>query len=196
MGSLANSAGTFLSSDAGQSMAFDVLGTGLNVAGSLMGGSEDAAAYRYQAGLYREAATNARIAGNLNEGLEKGKVTRQVAEQQVAYAANGIEAGSGSDVRVQQATQLAGDLDAAILHYNTMREAFGYDTQADLALRAAKNAKTKGKLGALGSLLSGASSLSSKWSTFKQSGAMGGGSGTPSIPTSGKITDPWGGAGA
>lgn len=201
MGDLASGVGSLLggtgSGSSMLSMGLDVLGTGLSVAGGLKGASEDAAAYRHRAMLAREGADQTLIAGNIAEGNKKAETTRRVQEQDVAYAANGLERGSGTPGRVMAATQMAGDIDAAMMHYDAMREAFGLDMEADLYEKAAKNAKKKGKYDALGSLLSGASSLAGKWSTFKQSGAIGGGGASGgSLPGSGKITDPWGGVGA
>jgi hypothetical protein len=154
-------------------MIFDVLGTGLNIFSSLKSGSAKSKEAKYRAQLAEEGANATRLAGNVEEGNLKAQYTRRIAEQTTAYAANGIDVASPVVGRVHDATQLAGDLDAAVLHYNAAREAYGLDTEAALYRKAAKNAKTTGFLNAATSLLSGASSLSGKWGAFQQSGALG-----------------------
>ncbi len=171
MGGLAAGAGALLGGGAGSSMLLQGLSTGLSAGGSIIGGNEDAAALRYKAGLYEEGADATRIAGNINEGQRKAETTRKVGDQKAAFAANGLDASSRVIDNVTDATQFAGDMDAAILHYNTTREAFGQDTSAAMYRSAAKSAKTAGVLGAVGSLIGGASGLSSKWNAFKDSGA-------------------------
>lgn len=148
--------------------------TGLGVANDLMEGKATAAMYKYKAELAKKNATAALIAGQSEEGAAKAKTTRTIAEQLVAQAANGLDVATGSPLAVRTATQIAGDYDAAIIHYNALREAQGYNAEAENYLLAAKNAKRSSKLSAFGTLLSGASALAGKYSTMKQSGAMGG----------------------
>lgn len=168
------------SASAGVALGAQVLGTGLDVFGKIKGGKQDAAAYSYKASLDREAAQNALLAGGYAEGARQAETTRTVAEQKVGYAANGIDVASPVVAQTAATTQMVGDMDAAMIHYNAAREAFGYNAEAGLYDLAGKNAKKSSKLDALGSILSGASSLSDKWSTFKQSGALGSTSGKSS----------------
>lgn len=174
MGFLASAGGS-----AAASLGLEVLGTGLQIFGGLKKGKEDAAAYRFQAEQSAEAATATRVANNYNEGLKKAEYTRLIADQTVAQAANGVEVAGGSAQRVRQATADVGAMDAAMMHYNAMREAYGYDMEAELYRKAAKNAKSAAKIGAVQTLLSGATSLASKWGSFKQSGALGSGGSDP-----------------
>lgn len=157
---------------AGQSMKWGALSTGLEMGAEALQGIGGYQQARYAASLAREGAANTRAAGQYEESAIKGKTTRLVAEQKVAQAANGIDVNSGSAVAVRDATQDVGDLDAAMVHFNAMREAFGLDAQAALYKKAGTNSLIKGALGATSSFLSGASSLSDKWQAYKQSGAL------------------------
>lgn len=172
MGGIASTVGSIVGGPIG-ALAGDVLGTGLSILGQKKEGSEDAAALNYRAGLYAEGANATRVASSINEGNAKAATTRKVADQRAAYAANGIDVGSKVVDRVTEATQTAGDMDVALMHYNAMREAFGEDASAALYSKAAKNAKKAANLNIAGTLLSGAQSVGSKWGAFKTSGAIG-----------------------
>ena len=78
-------------------------------------------------------------------------------------------------------------MDAAMIHYNAARAAYGlsteagnYDAQAAADRMAASNAKSSGISKAAMSLISGATAVSAKYSAYKQlfpTGALGGSSG-------------------
>ncbi len=153
---------------------------GLTAASSILGaksataeGNADAAYYEQKAGLDTANADQARITGQYKESLVKGEATRTAAQQEAAYAANGIQVGSKTPLAVEGATLNAGAMDAAMLHFNAMREAFGLDSEAALYRTAAANARSAGKQKALASLLGGAVSLGTKWDAFKSAGALG-----------------------
>lgn len=164
--------GTGASSLAERSMAWGALATGLDVGANVAQGVEGFMRGRYMAGVAKEGAEAARYAGGVAESAVKARTTRTIAEQKVAQAANNVDVGSRTAESVRQATADVGALDAAMIHYNTAREAYGLEEQANLLKRAGTGALIKGAVGAGVSFLSGANSLADKWLAYQRSGAM------------------------
>lgn len=175
------------------SLVLTGVGTGLSALGAAKEGSATAQQYLYQAqvaannaAVQRENAKQALASGQYEESASKLATGQLVADQKAAQAANGLDVNVGSPVDVRDTTRSLGAMDAAMIHFNAAREAFGYeseasnlDTQSSMYAKAAKGAKSASKLKIASTLIGGASSLASKWSSYKQSGAMGGGTVEP-----------------
>lgn len=184
MGALLSSFGSVGQAVQG-STALSALGTGVSAAGQLFGGIGQSQQYNYMAQVASNnaAITHANeqaglVANSIAESEFKTKTGLTIATQKAAQSANGLDINIGSPVAVREATQHIGDIDAAMIHYNASREAFGLETQAandraqaGLDSTAAKNAIFKGLYGAGSTILSGASSLNQKWAQYKMSGA-------------------------
>lgn len=155
-----------------RSLGWGALATGLDVGANIGAGVEGYMRGKYGASILRSNAQAVRAAGQYEESAAKAGTTRTVAEQTVAQAANGIDVGSGSALAVRDATEAIGAMDAAMIHYNAQREAFGLDVEANLLKRAGTSALVRGGVGAAGSFLSGASALSDKWAAYRRSGAL------------------------
>lgn len=155
-----------------RSLAFGSLSTGLDTGAAFASGLAQAQQARYAAGAARANATGVQLAGQANESALKMKYTALGASQEAAQAANGVDVGSGSALRVREATANLGALDAAMIHFNAAREAFGLRQEAALYDTAAKNAVIGGALRSGATFLSGAQSLADKWLMYKQSGAF------------------------
>lgn len=153
-----------------RSLGWGALATGLDVGANIGAGVEGYMRGKYGAKVLEGNADAVRRAGIYEESAAKASTTRTVAAQKVAQAANGIEVDSGSALAVRDATQAIGDLDAAMIHYNAQREAFGLDVDAAMMKRAGTSALVRGGVGAVGSFLSGASALSDKWARYKYQG--------------------------
>src|SRR5882757_2857353 len=141
---------------------------------SLLSGIGQAQQYGYAAKVAGQNAEAALSAGQQAESASKMKYGALGAEQKATQAANGIQVTSGSAEAVRHSTEEIGAMDAALIHYNAARQAFGESTQASLYKSAAKGALVKGVTGAATSFLGGASALSDKWLQYKLFGAMGG----------------------
>jgi hypothetical protein len=171
---------------ASASMLSGILGTGQQALADVAGGMGQADQYAYQAAIATNNAATTRAnaaaemaAGGYAESALKMGTGRLRAEQRAAYAANGIDVSLGSPIDIDNSTATLGAMDAAMVHYNAARSAFGLESQArefeeesSMFRRAATNAKKVGMSKAKQTILSGATSLSSRWSQFKQSGAM------------------------
>lgn len=112
---------------------------------------------------------------------EKRRETAQREGAIRAFAgASGVDANSGSPVRVTEDTASLGELDALTIRNNAQRAAFGYRTrgmdyaaQAQLDTMGSEDAARSGELGAWSSIIGGASSVSGKWLSYKQVGMKG-----------------------
>lgn len=160
---------------AGASPGWGTLATGVNAGANIaagIGGLEENQFKAKVAGMNAEAALRA---GTLAEQSSKLKYGALEAEQKVAQAANGVQVGSGSALAVRESTERISAMDAALIHYNAARQAFGEAAQAQAYKAAGVGALAKGLSGAATSFLSGANSLSDKWLAYQRSGAMAGG---------------------
>lgn len=154
--------------------------------------SQQASAARSQAAMYNAAvaknnekiaASYADMAVQRGQALEEEK-RRETAQRQGAIrafaGASGVDANSGSPLRLADDTAHLGELDAQTIRANSQKEAFGYRTrgmdyaaQAQLDEMAANDASNAGELGAWSSLVGGASQTSDKWLKFRTSGVPG-----------------------
>lgn len=118
--------------------------------------------------IAQQSATWAEQAGVAAE-VAKGQQTRAaVGEAKAAFAANGVDAESGSAMEVIGAASSLGLVDSMTIRSNASREAYGYRTQganfgsqATLLRMSADNALKAGALNAFSSLLGGATSFAS-----------------------------------
>lgn len=172
-------------SAAQSSMNWGTASTGLNAAGDLISGIGQSQQYGYAAQV---AQNNARImqlnaaatqeSGMYEAEASKFKYGQLEAEQKAAQAANGVDVNIGSPAAVRHSTETISAMDAAMIHYNASRVAWGqeneanaYTTQSKLDKLAGSNAILGGLFKAGGTLLSGASSLSGKAAQYQLSGA-------------------------
>lgn len=187
MGQLAQGFGFTDAGTAAQaSLGQGALSVGTGAVSDLLGSIGQLEQFNYRGQV---AANNAKIeranmeatlaAGQTEESMSKLRTGQLIGEQKAAQAANGVRVDVGSPAQVRQSTANVGAIDAAMIHYNAARAAFGqqalaanYDAQAKLNRRAGTGALIEGLGKAGSSILSGASSLSSKYAQYLQSGAI------------------------
>lgn len=157
---------------AAASLGMGTFATGVNVAGNLIAGAGGQAQANFAANVADQNSRSALLAGQTAEEESRLKFGGLEAQQKVAQAANGVQVDSGSALKTRQSTEAISGMDAALLHYNATREAYGLSEQASLDRAAGKGAFARGVIGATTSFLSGAQSLSDKWLQYKLSGAM------------------------
>lgn len=171
---------------AASSLSLGTVATGLSAASGVLGGIQ-----AYQSGMFQSkiATYNSQLAlqnkdASLNAGQNAEEIKRmqtgkQVGEEAAAQAAGGTDVSGGSNEAVRQATATAGDYDALTIRYNAARSAYGYTQEAfsdQLQAQSAKESAVSGLVGGVlkggASFLGGASSLTDKWMSFQQSGAL------------------------
>lgn len=179
--------GTFLqgfgaaAQGATSALQLGALATGLGAAGQVASGWGQADQYNYQAevasrnaAITRENATAGLSAGGYVESESKTATGRLVASQRAAQASNGLDVNIGSPAAVRDSTATLGAMDAAVLHFNAARAAYGLeseagnlDTQSELYRKAASGAKKVATAQAFSTLLSGVTSLQGKAAAFR-----------------------------
>lgn len=170
---------------AGSSQQWAGAGSVLSGIGAVAGGIGQSQAYGYQAQVAKNNATIAtanaqqdQAAGNVQESEQKIQTGLLVGKQEAAQGASGVDVNIGSPKAVRQSTQSVGALDAAMIHYNASREAYGQEIQATSDEAQAKLDQSSGNNALISSLfkggaslLSGANSLSAKSASYRLSGA-------------------------
>jgi hypothetical protein len=159
---------------AAESLGYGTLATGMNVGSALLSGVGGYQQAQFQAKLAGRNAENAQLSGDYAEEASKMRTGALAAEQTTSAAARGVSVDSGSVQRTVQSTREIGALDAAMIHYNAMKEAGMLESQSDVDKAAGRGAIVGGLLKAGTSFLSGANSLSDKYLTYQRSGAMAG----------------------
>lgn len=187
MGALAGLFGfTGASTAAANSLGWSAASTGLNAVGDVLSGIGASQQGSYQAAVARNNAIisgqNADadlLAGQLAESQSKLRTGLLAGEQRAAQGANGIDVNVGSPTDVINSTRTIGAMDAALIHYNASRAAFGeqqtaanFTAQSELDKKASSNALLAGLFKGGLSVLSGASSLGAKYANYKLSGAQ------------------------
>lgn len=158
------------------------LGAGAGALGAVTTGGANADAAQYQAAVARNnqiiAEQNAQYAtkaGDSQEANLRQKTAQTIGMQRAQMAANGVDIGSGSPLRLQEDTAKIGELDALTIRNNAARAAYGYRVQgsdfgsnAALLDKQAANARTAGGIGAFSSIVGGAGSVADKWLRWRQ----------------------------
>lgn len=154
-------------------------GAGTKAMGASSAASAQRSSLEYQASI---SAVNAQIAldkssvaqdnGQIAVQNQDLKTAQTFGMQRANLAANGVDLGSGSANDILTSTQLMGARDAAQIQTNTMREAWGYSTQAAddtsnaNALKSMAGSVSPVNAG-LTSLMGSAPQVSSAWKTYK-----------------------------
>lgn len=160
--------------EAGASLGTGTLATGMDMTGAILQGVGGYQQAQYQSKLAAANAVNTTLAGQTAEEASKLRYGGLAAQQITASAANGVSVDSGSVKAAVQSTQEIGGLDAAMIHYNALKEAYGLEAQSQVDKTVARNSLVSGGLKAATSFLSGATSLSDKWLQYQRSGALAG----------------------
>lgn len=174
-----------LASQLGQSGVLDVAGTALQSIGASGTANSQFSVYGYQSQV---AANNATIQRqNAEAALASGQYAEMASRlrsgavrgaARAASASSGLDVSVGTPTQIAQTNEITSGLDAAMVHYNAAREAFGLqsnaanlDQESGLLAKAARDTAGGGGLAVLKSLVSGASSVADRWLRFKQAGA-------------------------
>lgn len=163
----------------------------VGVAASLAGaGVSYMASQRAASATKRQQDYNAQVADNnqvladraAKDALARGATADQqkanatnalLGRQRTAFAANGVDANSGSAVDLESDTASAGELDQLNISASSQREAAGfqqqglnYGDQATLDRAAGRDALDAGNLKGASTILSGAGQVASNWYNY------------------------------
>lgn len=115
------------------------------------------AAATASANFQRQAALSVQNQG-ADKAADQVQTGRRIAAQQVAAgAANGVRTDTGTPLALSGETAGFAELDALRITNNAQRQAWGYQTQADITTAQGNEAQTAGYMNAGSTLLSSAS---------------------------------------
>lgn len=164
-----------------------MIGALISGVGMIMQGAAQAKADKYQAAV----AENNRIiaeqnavyelqAGQTEEQGQRMKTGQVISQAKAEQGASGIDAATGSAVKVRQTTATIGELDALTIRDNAERRAYGYraegvnfQAQAGLYKMQAQSDMMGGIFSGLGSIIGGFSSVAGKWGSMQSPGSGG-----------------------
>jgi hypothetical protein len=187
MGTLVQGFGGTPQGAANDSFAFSRASTNLEAGSAALGGVGGYQLANYQAAV---AANNAKIAqANAQASLQAGdyetevsglKTSQVVGAARAAQGANNIDVNAGSAAAVQESTQKVGAMDAAMIHYNALRQAYGQEVEAR-SLKAQSQLDQAAGLGALSggftkaasTILGGAYSVAGRYANWQLQAAPG-----------------------
>lgn len=122
-------------------------------------------------------AQQALYSGQRQEQASRLRTANLKGQQTASLAANGIDLGQGSALRILTDTDTFGQIDANTIQANAIRSAWGYRTQATnyqnqaLQSRSAAGAISPG-MSLATSLLGGATQVAGSWYSFNKAGAF------------------------
>jgi hypothetical protein len=113
------------------------------------------------------AADDALARGAVEEQKTRDQTRALMGRQRAALAANGINTGSGTGSLLLQDAASAGEFDALTVRNNAMKQAYGFNVQADNLLAEGKATKAASRGQAMGTLLTGGSKAYSLYKAAK-----------------------------
>lgn len=151
-----------------------VVGAGIAAAGTLVGGVQSLMQGNYQAKVAQQNASMEYEAARESEEQGRRDATsfyRQLGQtkgdQIAAMAANGIDVGMGSGLRIQQDTAMLGEEDAGNLYHNIYERTRGNLINATNFISQARAAKEQGRQALVSSAFQAGSSLVSSFGQQK-----------------------------
>lgn len=151
-------------------MIFGLLAAGLGIAGGILSGvgqrreaHEAANLRKTEALMAQRAAMDALHRGGVEAGAARQQTTRLLGQQTLLGGASGLDMGSSAITAAGTTTRFFGELDAATIEENAIREAFGLLDQSNTLIRQARSFRTQKDwavpMGVLTGLSFGAGSL-------------------------------------
>lgn len=170
---------------AASSLGAQTTGTALEAGGNLLEGLGALSTGLYQAkvGDRNAKMQEANAVAALDAGYDAEARSRIASgqlkgAQKAALAANGVDVASPVAQDLLRSSEIVGDMDAAVIHYNAQRESYASRidalssrTQAGISRTLGVNAFASSVFKAGESYISGSSSLGAKWANFRSVGA-------------------------
>ncbi len=113
-------------------------------------------------------AEQAKQIGSIEEERQRARVRQQIASQRVAFAANNVDAATGTAAEVLGDTAGFGYADATMIRSNALREAWGYKADATNSRSRAKASRYNGRMGATGTLLTTGAQATGQFAQYRQ----------------------------
>ncbi len=141
-------------------------GTAVSVAGSYRQGKAAEKMYDYQSGMAQRSAEQTREAGSVAAKQHRVKAAQAAGAQRAAMGGAGVDVNTGSLLAAQEDTARMGEMDALTIRQNYQRQAWAKAADAGMYTAAGAEARKTALWGMAGSLLTGASKVSSGYSSL------------------------------
>lgn len=135
-----------------------IAGAGINAAGSIMAGQQQAAMAEAQAKALEQQARAEQQASAYEQQQERRKQELAMSNARAQVGASGV-AFTGSPTEVLAANAGQGELDIAAIQYGSSLRQNNLNTQADISRFQGSQARTAGFINAASGLVSGISNL-------------------------------------
>lgn len=146
---------------------FLIGGTALTGAGQVQAGIAANKAGEANARIQTIMAADARDRGRADEAEVRRRNAGFIGRQAAGFGASGAEINTGSSLEILGDTAQLGELDALRIRNNAEREAFAFETGAEISRTQGQNARTSSFLSAGGTVLTGGSLVAERWQRFK-----------------------------
>ncbi len=158
-------------------MAVGVAGAGMSAYSQYQSANYQAQVAKNNQTIANQSASIALQQGTVAEENQRLKTGAMVGAIESQEGASGVNPNEGSALNVRSSAADTGELDALTIRYNANLQNWNAKNQAASYGGQAQLDQAQGNWGVASSILGGASSVSSKWLTFNQSGVPGFGSG-------------------
>lgn len=139
------------------------LSTGFQVHSSIQQGKYQEKVAENNAKSAEYAAKDAQARGMVEEDKARDRARAILGKQRTALAANGIDFSGGTGGNLLADTAGMAEFDALTVRNNSMKQAYGFKTQADNFRAEGRAARIGGQNQAFGSLLTGGSQAASRY---------------------------------
>jgi hypothetical protein len=143
-----------------------LIGGGIDAAGKIAGGKQDAATAETNRRLAEAQASDALLRGTIEESRYR-RMIAQVAGAQKASFGNRNVTVSGTALDILADTAMIGEEDALTIRNNAARTAWGYRNQASEASAWGANQKSNAYGAAAGTLLTSGAQAYGQWKASK-----------------------------
>lgn len=143
-----------------------LIGGGIDAAGKIAGGKQDAATAETNRRLAEAQAGDALLRGTIEESRYRRQIAQIIGGQKAAFGSRNVTQ-SGTALDILADTAMVGEEDALTIRNNAAREAWGYRNQANEASRWGANQKTNAFGAAGGTLLTSGSQAYGQWKSSK-----------------------------
>ncbi len=140
----------------------NLVGSGIQVAGQLAQGKQDAATAETNRRLAEQQANDALLRGTKDEARYRRQIAQVAGQQKADFGARNV-AVTGTALDLLSDTAMVGEEDAQTIRNNAAREAWGYRNQASEASRWGANQLNNSRGQAIGTLLTQGSKAYENW---------------------------------
>lgn len=139
-----------------------LVGAGMDTAGKLAQGKQDAATGETNRRLSEAQASDALLRGTIEESRYRRQIAQVAGQQKADFGARNV-AVSGTALDILADTAQVGEEDALTIRNNAAREAWGYRNQASEASRWGANQKSNAYGAGIGTLLTSGARAYGDW---------------------------------